>query len=110
MADDEETEAEAPAQGDLPKRVDTLESKIDTILSRLSGGPAKADDGPEPPPNVAHEIRQQLDERDARAKKQAEEDGIKAELGEVKVKLSELTEKAPGPLPRRIEKWMGWTG
>ena len=109
MADDEETETEAPAQGDLPKRVDTLESKIDTILSRLSGGPAKADDGPEPPPNVAHEIRQQLDERDRAAAAKAKEDGIAAELGEVKVKLSELTEKAPGPLPRRIERIMGWT-
>jgi cell division septation protein DedD len=108
MADDEETPAPAET-GDLPKRVDTLESKIDTILSRLSGGPAKADDGPEPPPNVAHEIRQQLDERDRAAAAKAKEDGIAAELGEVKVKLSELTEKAPGPLPRRIERIMGWS-
>ena len=108
MADDEETPAPAET-GDLPKRVDTLESKIDTILSRLSGGPAEADDGPEPPPNVAHEIRQQLDERDRAAAAKAKEDGIAAELGEVKVKLSELTEKAPGPLPRRIERIMGWT-
>jgi hypothetical protein len=107
MADDEETAP--PADDGLDQRVGALEGKIDQILGIISGGDKPAE--PEVKgggTNVAHEIRQQLDERDAAARKKAEEDGIKGELGEVKAKLSELTEQPPAPMPRRIEKFMGW--
>jgi hypothetical protein len=112
MADDETDPPADPPESDLPKRVSSLEGKIDTILAKLSGDGGGTEPEPEGAPNVAYEIRQQLDERErkAKAKADAEANGLKAELGEVKVKLSELAEKPPGPLPRKIEKWMGWTG
>jgi hypothetical protein len=104
--------ADPPAEsGDLPKRVSSLEGKIDRILDMVTGG--GGDDNPEHvepgAPNIAHEIRQQLDQRDREAKKKADEDGVKAELGEVKTKLAELAEKPPAPMPRRIERLMGWS-
>jgi hypothetical protein len=100
-----------PAEsGDLPKRVSSLEGKIDRILDMVTGGGGDAETGSEPgAPNIAHEIRQQLDQRDREAKKKADEDGVKAELGEVKTKLAELAEKPPAPMPRRIERLMGWS-
>ena len=110
MADEETNPPAAPDTG-LDQRVSSLEGKIDTILSKLGGG-TPAPDGPKEPagaPNVAHEIRQQLDERDAAARKKAEEDGVKTELGEVKAKLAELAEQPPAPMPRRIERLMGWS-
>lgn len=112
MADDDTADppADPPADADLPRRVDSLEGKIDAILAKLGGeGGAGTETEPEGAPNIAHEIRQQLDERDRRNAEQADKDGIRAELDEVKVRLSELAERPPGPLPRRIEKIMGWT-
>jgi hypothetical protein len=109
MADDEETTP--PAEGDLPQRVGTLEGKIDQILGILGKGDDKPADPAEPGggTNIAHEIRQQLDERDQAAKKKADEDGLRGTVGELQTKLSELTEKPPAPMPRRIEKLMGWS-
>jgi hypothetical protein len=106
---DEETEA-APETGDLPQRVGALEGKIDQILGIISGDGKPADPAePGGGTNIAHEIRQQLDERDQAAKKKADEDGLRGTVGELQTKLSELTEKPPAPMPRRIEKLMGWS-
>jgi hypothetical protein len=109
MADDEETAP--PAEGDLPQRVGTLEGKIDQILGILGKGDDKPADPTEPGggTNIAHEIRQQLDAQNRKKAEDDEKNGIKNELGEVKTKLSELTEKPPAPMPRRIEKLMGWS-
>ena len=50
----------------------------------------------------------QLDQRDAAAKKKADEDALKNTVSEVKAKVAELAEKAPEPMPRRVERIMGW--
>ena len=105
----EATASTAPETG-LETRVDSLEAKVDQILGLVSGGRENA---AEPPSqgggtNVAHEIRQQLDERDARARAQADEAAKADRLGAIETKLAELAEKPPEPMPRRIERIMGW--
>jgi hypothetical protein len=109
MADEpQDPPAEPQADASTTERVDRLESKLDNLISMLSG-----DGHPDPEtqgaPNVAAEIRQQLEERDraekAAASDKAREDRLKA----AETKLAELAEKPPGPLPRDIEKIMGWS-
>jgi hypothetical protein len=117
MAEDEANPA--PEEG-LDQRVGRLEAghesmthKLDRILGLVGGGghddEATEDKGQGGAPNIAHEIRQQLDERDRQAREQADKDGLKSTVGELQTRLSELTEKPPAPLPRRIEKLMGWS-
>ncbi len=114
-----DTEQDPPAEEGLDQRVSSLETgqhslseKLDRILNivRVGGG---HDDEPTGQPgggtNIAHEIRQQLDERDAAAARKAEEDGLKSTVGELQAKLSELAEKPPAPMPRRVERLMGWS-
>jgi hypothetical protein len=115
MADDD-TDVK-PEQG-LDQRVSSLEAgqeslsqKLDKILGIVGGaGPAEGGhpDEDKGAPNIAHEIRAQLDQRDAAAKKQADEDALKNTVGEVKAKVAELAEKPPAPMPRRVERIMGW--
>jgi hypothetical protein len=117
---DGDEEQPQPEQ-DIDRRVASLETgqenlsqKLDKILGIMGGGDDHDAEGSGQPEQgggatIAHEIRQQLDKRDAEAKKKADEDGIKNELGEVKAKLSELAEKPPAPMPRRVEKLMGWS-
>ena len=114
MADDD-TDVK-PEQG-IDQRVSSLEAgqeslsqKLDKILGIVGGdGPAEGGhpDEDKGAPNIAHEIRAQLD-ADAAAKKKADEDSVKDELGQVKAKVAELAEKAPEPMPRRVERIMGW--
>jgi hypothetical protein len=106
-----------PEQG-LDQRVSSLETgqqniteKIDKLLGIVGAGHDDKATDPQQPAggtNVAHEIRQQLDERDAAARKKAEEDGLKGTVTELQTKLSELTEQAPAPPPKRVHKIMGW--
>jgi hypothetical protein len=109
----------APKEG-LDGRVSSLETgqeslsqKLDKLLGIVGAdGPGDGQDGHEGEgtgTNIAHEIRAQLDKRDADAKKKADEEGLHATVGELKTKVTELAEKPPAPMPRRIEKWMGWT-
>jgi hypothetical protein len=115
MADDEENPA--PEQG-LDGRVSSLETgqesltqKLDKLLGIVGAGDGQdsGHEGEGTGTNIAHEIRQQLDERDAAARKKADEDGLRGTVGELQTKLSELTEKPPAPMPRRVEKLMGWS-
>jgi hypothetical protein len=119
MADDNPNPE--PEEG-LDQRVSSLETgqhslseKLDKILGIVGVGgghddePTGQPDQPGGGTNIAHEIRQQLDERDAAARKKAEEDGLKSTVGELQTKLSELAEKPPAPMPRRIERLMGWS-
>jgi hypothetical protein len=117
MADDEPKPA---AEEGLDQRVSSLETgqqtmteKLDKILGIVGAGGHDAEGSTDPKeagaPNIAREIRQQLDERDAAAKKKAEEDGLHSTVGELQTKLAELAEKPPTPMPRRIERLMGWT-
>jgi hypothetical protein len=115
MADDEEKPA--PEQG-LDGRVSSLETGQETLTQKLDkllgivgadSGQDGGDGGHEPEgTNIAHEIRAQLDKRDAEVKRKADEDGLKSTVAEVQTKLSELTEKQPAPMPRRVEKFFGW--
>jgi hypothetical protein len=109
-------------QGEEPldKRVSSLEAgqdslsqKLDRILGIVGGGGHDEEPTDQPAqggaPNIAHEIRQQLDERDRKKADDDRQAGLHSTVDELKTKVSELTEKPPAPLPRRIEKLMGWS-
>jgi hypothetical protein len=90
-----------------------INSKIDRILGIISGGgpddPDPGDGGqPAGGKSIAHEIRAQLDARDAKAKQDAAAASLTDELGQVKAKVAELAEKPPAPMPRKVERIMGW--
>lgn len=117
--DPPEEGAPPPAAG-LDQRVESLEHgqeslghKLDKILGIVSGGPDDDDPGdggqPAGAPNIAEEIRAQLDKRDREAKDAADKASLTDELGQVKAKVAELAEKPPAPMPRKIEKIMGWS-
>lgn len=118
MAEDEQ---DGTPDGGLDQRVASLEAgqtsledKVDKILGIVSGHGGDAGDGgghgdePSGGTNIAHEIRQQLDERDAKNRAEADEQARTDRLGAVETRLAELAEKPPEPMPRRIEKIMGW--
>jgi hypothetical protein len=116
MADDGKPDP-APEQG-LDQRVSSLETgqqslseKLDKVLGIVSGG--HDDQGSDPDgkgsPNIAHEIRAQLDARDARDREDAEKKSIAEQLAATQAKVAELAEKPPAPMPRRVEKIMGWS-
>lgn len=113
MADEtttEETTEASTETGDLDDRVGRLEASVDKILNIVSGGGGKPEQSetPQQPGNIADEIRQQLDERDRRAKTEAEDAAKTDRLAALETKVSELAEKPPESMPRRIEKLMGW--
>lgn len=102
-----------PGQADdrLGERVDGLEAKVDKILGIISGGsdkPASEPGQPQQPANVAEEIRRQIEDRDAKAASAAEEQAKTDRIGALETKITELAEHAPEPMPRRVEKFMGW--
>lgn len=110
----------APPDSSADQRIASLEAgqaslgkKIDSILGIISNNPDDDDDpgdGGQPAgaSNVAEEIRAQLDQRDAKARADADKAALTDELGQVKAKIAELAEKPPAPMPRRVEKLMGW--
>ena len=117
MTDDSAKTAEtAPTTAELAARQDALDGKLDQILSVLGKNEGKAQSAAQDartaeldaPTSVAEEIRQQLEERD----RQAKADAAAAEHGAWKTKVDEtlaaMTEQAPEPPARRIEKLMGW--
>ena len=94
--------------GKLETGQDNLSGKIDEILGILGGRGTEHEEQPSGAGNVADEIRVQLDERD---RKRAADDRARADsdrLGAVEARVSELAEKPPEPMPRRIERFMGW--
>jgi hypothetical protein len=117
-AEPEPAEDPTPATG-LDQRVESLEHgqeslghKLDKILGLVSGNGEDPDPGdggqPAGAPNIAHEIRAQLDARDAKAKADSEAASLKDQVGTVAAKVAELAEKQPEPMPRRVERIMGW--
>lgn len=120
MADEPEDaggeEARVKSLADQDKRIDSLEAGQATILGKLEqllGGKAPAPEpdgkpGSPPPSNIAEEIRQQLDARDAKNQADADARATKDRLAAVEAKTSELGEKQPEPLPRKVERFMGW--
>jgi uncharacterized protein YceH (UPF0502 family) len=108
--DTETTETEAPpASADLDARVGRLETMISELKDAVTGGGGQGSEtAPEPPQNVAEEIRRQIEERDRKAAAAADDQAKTDRLGALETRLAELTEHAPEPPPRRVEKLMGW--
>ena len=108
-ATETETEETPPASADLDSRVGRLETMISELKDAITGGGGQgSESAPEPPANVAEEIRRQIEERDARERAAAEDKARTDRLGALETRLAELTEKPPEPMPRRVEKLMGW--
>lgn len=108
------SEENTSSAAEQDKRIADLEAGQQTILGKLDqllgGKPAEPDGktGTPPPSNIAEEIRQQLDARDAKNQADADAKATKDRLAAVEAKTSELSEKPPDPLPRRVERLMGW--
>ena len=98
-----------PAAPDLDARVGRLETAISELKDAITGGGGQGSEtAPEPPANVAEEIRRQIEDRDARAAAAADDQARTDRLGALETRLAELAEKPPEPMPRRIERIMGW--
>jgi uncharacterized protein YceH (UPF0502 family) len=105
-----------PGGGDLDARVGQLETgqasiseRVDRILGIIGGaGNDSEQQETAPPANVAEEIRRQIEERDARAAAAADDQARTDRLGALETRVSELAEKPPEPMPRRVERIMGW--
>jgi len=111
MADEEQAETgeKPPESADLDARVGRLETMIAELKDAITGsGGSGTESAPEPPANVAEEIRRQIEERDAREKAAAEDKAKTDRIGALETRLAELAEKPPEPMPRRVEKLMGW--
>lgn len=116
----EDTAGDQDGSGALDERVgkleagqETLSGKLDAILDRLGGGQDGKPAGPPAPEggggNVAAEIRQQLEERDRKARAEADSKSTADRLAAAETKLAELAEKPPQAMPRAVERIMGWT-
>jgi hypothetical protein len=117
MTDDTGTTSDgggqAPDLAELKARQDTLDGKLDQILSILGkdkgSGPAPAGTGETAAPtSVADEIRAQLEERDRKAAADQDKAGHDEWKTSVDKRLAELAEKPPESPVRRAEKIMGW--
>ena len=114
VADDTETEtAEGPSNAELEQRVSGVESKLDLILEKLSGGgtvPATGDpDPPAGPGSIAEQIRAQLAERDKAAASKADADAAEHRIKTVEERLEGMAERTPQPPERRVERMMWGT-
>jgi len=92
-------------------RIDGLSEKIDKILGIVGGAPPSDPGGTaaaDPAPDIAAEIRAQLDKRDADARAGAEKDTLHKTVGELAAKVKELSEKPPAEPVKRRWKLMGW--
>jgi hypothetical protein len=115
MPDDTDTPTEdtAPSNAELEQRVSGVESKLDLILEKLSGGgtvPATGDpDPPAGPGSIAEQIRAQLAERDRAAASKADADAAEHRIKTVEERLEGMAERTPQPPERRIERMMWGT-
>jgi hypothetical protein len=100
--------------GQLETGQQSLTAKVDQILGIVSGSSNDAGGGggdqdpPGQPGSIAEEIRVQLDDRDAKNAAAADDAAKTDRLGALETKVAELAEKPPAPMPRRVEKFMGW--
>lgn len=110
--------------GSLDDRVGALENgqheirdTLTEVLGILKGG-KPASDAPAaqeetaPPAargeNVAIEIQRQLAAQRQQDQAAQESQTLAERLGAVETSVRDMAEKPPGPLPRRVEKLMGW--
>lgn len=107
-----------PEQG-INQRVASLEAgqesmsqKIDKILGMVSGDTREQDTGEhEDKPtgtNVAHEIRAGIEAHEKEKAAAEAEQGKADRLAAAEARIAELSEKPPAPMPRAVERIMGW--
>lgn len=110
MADEDPEVDRIQSIDSLAERVDKHESKLDQILSMLSGGgrPASgkpADDSLTPagrPPSIAEQVRAELARAKEEDKRQADAEASKTEAEQLRERLAKLEETKPDPpQPRR---------
>lgn len=122
MAADDTTPPAADGQdgqqaGGIDERVtrleagqETMSGQLERIIGMLSGGDAPKPDGQPAAaaghPNIGHEIRAQLDERDARARAKASADEQASTIASLQETVRQLTEAAPVAPVRRATKIM----
>lgn len=114
---------ESQPDSDLNKRVSSLETgqqtmsqKIDQILGIVGQGEHAAQTTArqheerklDRPTTVAEEIRAQLDAKEARDKATADANETREWRARIDGALAGMTENAPEPPARGIEKRMGW--
>jgi hypothetical protein len=105
-----------PTTAELAARMDKTESTLDTILGLLKGKEGAAQQGAQgartaeldAPTDVAQQIRNQLDERDRKARADAESNDLADWRKRTDDALAGLTEKQPETPVRTIERIMGW--
>jgi hypothetical protein len=101
---------------DIQQRQDTLDGKLDKILSMLGGGEKKAHQSSETymqerydqSTSVADELARQLDERDRKEAARKQSADLEEWRKGVDTKLSGMGEQAPESPVRKIERVMGW--
>ena len=111
VADDTETETAdaAPTNAELDQRVAGVESKLDLILEKLSGGgapPAPAADSPPETGSIAEQIRAQLAERDKATADKTAADAAEQRVKTIEERLEGMAERTPQPPERRVERFM----
>lgn len=108
--------------GSLDDRVGKLEEgqqdirgTLGEVLAILKGGKPDGDAAApeEKAPeggggNIATEIQRQLAAQRQQDQAAQESQTLAERLGAVETSVRDMAEKAPGPLPRRVEKLMGW--
>lgn len=107
---------EGPTLAELAARQDTLDGKLDQILTALGkgerGAQGKAQEARtaelDAPTNIAEEIRAQFAERDRRESASKSATELAEWRKSVDSALTGMREQQPEPPARRIEKVMGW--
>ena len=111
VADEPETETAdaAPTNAELDQRVAGVESKLDLILEKLSGGgapPVPAADSPPETGSIAEQIRAQLAERDKATADKTAADAAEQRVKTIEERLEGMAERTPQPPERRVERIM----
>jgi len=114
--DTETAETAAPSNTELAGRIDGIETKLDTLIDKLSGKEGQAhaaaeqhtEDRLDRPSTIAEQIREQLAEAKAREAADAEKRGQAERLAAVEQRVTDMAEKTPEAPQRRIEKILGW--
>ena len=110
------TQTQEPTNTELAGRIDGLNAKLDAVIDKLGSARDQAhadaqqhtEDRLDRPSTIADEIRQQLEAQRAADAETAEKRGQADRLAAVEDRLKGMTEQAPQPPERRIEKFLGW--
>lgn len=103
-----ETDPEAGRVQSIDERFAAQDSKIERLLSMLSGGAAKEE--PAEPEDIGARVKEELDRRDKEAADKAAADREREERESIKAQLAKLAEKPPAPPRNRLKAFVsgGW--